>query len=231
MVVLVAVVAVEPEASQLLFVAVVAVEPEASQLVFVAAVSAEPQASEPVFVAAVSAEPEASEPVFVAAVSAEPQASEPVFVALEPLDVSEPQVSVDIAVVFVALIPAFVVAIEVDIPGFPRIFVHHKICSFANLSSSVEIVDKESVHSSTGVHSNYGFCSILSNLDLHHNKNLEHRYNNPSPGHNKLSDTNDLPIDATKNHSRNTGLHRSQGMHTHRSSQASLSHLEVQQIR
>ena len=208
MVVFVAVVAVERGASEPVFVAAPSVEPGASEPVFVAAPSVEPGASEPVFVAAPSVEPGASEPVFVAAPSVEPGASEPVFVAVHIADVSEPQASVDIAVAFVALIPASLVAIELDIPGFPRFFAPHKICSFANFPSSVEIVDKEFVHNSIGVHSNYGLCSILSSLDLHHNKNLEHRYNSPNPGHNNVSDTNDLPIDATTNHCRNTCLHR-----------------------
>jgi hypothetical protein len=177
-------------------------------VVFVAVVAAEPEASQLVFVAVVAAEPEASQLVFVAVVAAEPEASEPVFVAEDIADVSEPQASVDIAVVFVVLIPVSVVVIEVDTPGCPSFLAFPNTCSFANFSSSVEIADKESVDSSTGVHSNYGLCSILSNLDLHHNKNLEHCHSRPSPGHNKLSDTNDLPIDATRNHPRNTCLHR-----------------------
>ena len=109
-------------------------------VVVVAAVSVEPQASESVFVAAVSVEPRASEPVFVAAVSVEPQASEPVFVALEPLDVSELQASVDIVVVFVVLVPVSVVVVEVDSSGRPKFFAFPNICSFPNCSSSVEVV-------------------------------------------------------------------------------------------
>ena len=96
----------------------------------------------------------------------EPEVSELVFVAVDIADVSGPQASVDIAVVFVVLIPACVLVFEVDIPGPPRFFVLPKICSFANSSSSVEIVDKESVHSSTGVRTNYGCGSKLSNVDL-----------------------------------------------------------------
>ena len=146
--------------------------------------------------------------VFVAVVAVEPEVSELVFVAEDIADVSEPQASVDIPVVFVVSTPACVLVFEVDIPGRPRFFVLPKICSFANSSSSVGVVDKESVDSSTRVHTNYGFCSILSNVGLCQNRNLEHCHSRPSPGHNKLSDTNDLPIDATRNHSRNTGLHR-----------------------
>jgi len=158
------------------------------------------------------------------------EVAELVFVAVDIADVSGPQASVDIAVVFVVLLPVSVVAVEVDTPGRPRLFVLPKICSFANSSSSVEIVDKESVDSSTGVHTNYGCCSILSNVDLCQNRNLGHYYSRPSPGHNKLSDTNDLPIDATRNHSRNRCPQQYQEQRTHRSSQATLSPLEVQQI-
>jgi hypothetical protein len=169
--------------------------------------------------------------VFVAVVAVEPEGSELVFVVVDIADVSEPQASVDIAVVFLVLLPASVAVLEVDIPGRPRFFVLPKTCSFANSSSSVEVVDEESVDSSTGVRTNYGFRNNLSNVDLCQNRNLEQGYSRPSPGHNKLSDTNDLPMDATRNHSRNTGLHRYQEQRTHPSYQASLSHLEVQQIR
>ncbi len=171
----------------------------------------------------------AGEPVVAFVVDLE--VSELVFVAADIADVSEPQASVDIAVVFVVLIPACVLVFEVDIPGPPTFFVLPKIGSFANSSSSAEIVDKESVDSSTGVHTNYGCCNNFSNVDPRKNRNLEHCYSRPNPGHNKLSDTNDLPIDATRNHSRNRGLHRCQGQRTHPPSQASLSPLEVQQIR
>ena len=89
-----------------------------------------------------------------------------VFVALDIPDVSEPQASVDIPVVFVALTPACVLVFEVDILGRPRFFVLPRICLFANSSSSVEVVDKESVDSYTGARTSYGFCSNLSNVDL-----------------------------------------------------------------
>ena len=154
-----------------------------------------------------------------------------VFVAEDIADVSEPQASVDIPAVAVVLTPGCVLVFEVDIPGSPRFFVLPKICSFANSSSSDEVVDKESVDSSTGVRTKYGFCSNISNADLCKNRNLVHCYNRPSPGHNKLSDTNAPPINATRNHSRRTNLHRYQEQRTHRSSQASLSRLEVQEIR
>ncbi len=116
-----------------------------------------------VWVAAVAGVAEPAVDV-VAAVAVDPEV---VFVAVVSIaDVAEPQASVDIAVVFVVLMPACVLVFEVDIPGPPRFFVLPKICSFANPSSSVGIVDKESVDSSTGVRTNYGCCSILSNVDL-----------------------------------------------------------------
>jgi hypothetical protein len=113
-------------------------------------------------VAAVAVDPEV---VFVAVV-ADPAVAELVFVAVDIAYVSGPQASVGIAVVFVVLIPACVLVFEADIPGPPRSFVLHKIFSFANSSSSAEIVDKESVHSSTGVRTNYGCGSKFSNVDL-----------------------------------------------------------------
>ena len=164
--------------------------------------------------------------------AAEPEV---VFVAAEPeasvADVAEPQASVDIAVAFVVLVPVSVVVVEVDSSGRPKFLAFPNVDHYASSSSSVEVVGKESVHSPTGARTNYGLCSILSNLGLHQNRNLEHCYNNPSPGYNNVSDTNDLPIDATTNHSRKTCLHLYQEQRKHRSYQASLSHPEVPEIR
>ena len=158
---------------------------------------------------------------------------EVVVLVVEPevVFVSEPQASVYIAVAFVVSVPVSVVVVEADSPGRPKFLSFPNIDHFASLSSSAEIVGKESVHSSIGARTNYGLCSILSSLDLHQNKNLEHCYNNPSPGYNNVSDTSDLPIDATTNHSRKRGLHQRQEQRTHRSYQALLSHLVVLQIR
>ncbi len=89
-----------------------------------------------------------------------------VFVAVDIADVSEPQASVDIPVVSVVLTPACVPVFEVHIPERPRFFALPKTCSFPNSSSSDEVVHKESVDSPSGVHTNYGFCSNLSNVDL-----------------------------------------------------------------
>ena len=161
------------------------------------------------------------------------EVSEPgvVFVAVVSVaDVAEPQASVDIAVAFVVLVPVSVVVVEVDSSGRPKFLAFPNVDHYASSSSSVEVVGEESVHSPTGARTNYGLCSILSNLGLHQNKNLEHCYNNPNPGHNNVSDTNDLPIDATTNHSRKTGLHLSQEQRKH-TYQVSLSHPVVRQIR
>jgi hypothetical protein len=231
---------IPPEVSEpALFVASESVVAEVSEpvVLFVALVS---EVSEPEVdvVAVVVVEPEVvfvvdlevSEPVlFVASVS---EVSEPVlFFASESVpDVAEPQASVDIAVVFVVLIPVSEVAVEVGSPGRPRFFAFPNACSFPNCSNSVGGVDGESVHNSTGVRTNYGLYSILSNPGLHQNKNLEQCYNNPTPGYNNVSDTNALPRNATTNHPRNTYLHlyREQRRHT---SQVALSLVVVWQIR
>ena len=165
--------------------------------------------------------------VVVSAVDLEVSEPEVVFVA----DVAEPQASVDIAVAFDFLVPVSVVLVEVDSSGRPRFLAFSNVDHYASSASSVEVVGQESVHSSNGVRTNYGLCSILSNLGLHQNKNLEHCYNNPSPGYNNVSDTNVLPTDATTNHCRRRCPRLRQGRRKHRSYQASLSHPEVPQIR
>ena len=197
-------------------------------------------------VVVLAAEPEVSEPgvvfvavVFVAVVSvadvAEPQVSvdiAAVFVALlSAADVAEPLAFVDIEPAFAVLAPVSVVVVEVDSSGRPKFFAFPNICSFPNCSSSVEVVGEESVHSSTGARTNYGLCSILSNLGLHQNRNWERCYSDPSPDRDTVSETNDLPMDATSNHSRKTSPHLSPEQRTHCSFQASRSHPEVHEIR
>ena len=144
--------------------------------------------------------------------------------------VSEPQASVDIAVAFVVLVLVSGVVGEVDSLGRPKFAVSPNAYSFPSLSSSVEFDDEVFVGSSIGARTNYGLCSTLSNLDPRQNKNREHTYNKPSPGHNNVSDTNGLPMGATTNHSRKRGLPQHQGKRKHRS-QAALSILVVRQIR
>jgi hypothetical protein len=160
------------------------------------------------------------------------EVSEPgvVFVAVVSVaDAAEPRASVDIAAAFAVLVPVSGVVVEVDSSRRPRFFAFPNICSFPNCSSSFEAGGEESVHSPTGVRTNYGLCSILSNPGLYQNKNLEHCYNNPSPGYNNVSDTSDLPKNATTNHSRNRSLHQCQEQRRHRS-QVSLLTLVARQI-
>jgi hypothetical protein len=199
---------------------VLAAEPEAFALVFAAA-----ELSPEVVVLVV-------EPEVVSVVDLEVSEPGVVFVAVVSVaDAAEPPASVDIAVVFDFLVPVSVVVVEVYSSERPMFLVFPNVDHFANSSSSVEVVGYESVHSSTGARSNYGLCNILSNLGLHQNKNLEHCYNNPSPGYNSVNDTSDLPMDATTSHSRKTSLRLSQEQRKHQLYQASLSHPEVPEIR
>ena len=153
---------------------------------------------------------------------------EVVFVAVVSIpDVSEPQASVGIPAVFDALIPVSAVVVDVDSSGRPKFLAFPNVDHDATSSNSVEGLGDESVHSSTGARTKYGLCSILSNLGLHQNKILEHCYNNPNPGCNNMSDTNDLPTDATTNHSRKTDRHLYLEQRKHRPYQASLLPLAV----
>jgi len=144
--------------------------------------------------------------------------------------VAEPQASVDTAVAFHVSVPVFVVVAEACSSGHPKFLAFPNVDPFANCPSSVEVVGEESVHSSTDARTNYDLCSILSNLGLHQNKNLEHCYNNPSPGYNNVNDTNDLPKNATTNHSRNRSLHQCQEQRRHRYQVTQLT-LVVREIR
>jgi hypothetical protein len=146
-------------------------------------------------------------------------------------DVAAPRASGNTPVPSAASAPVSVVVGEVDIPGHPTFFAFPNVEYYARSASSDEDVGDESVRSSTGGHANYDFYSILSTLDLHHNKRSEHCYNNPSPGHNTASDTNDLPMDATRNHSRKTGLQRFQEQRKHWVYQALLLHPVVRKTR
>jgi hypothetical protein len=208
----------EPEVFALVFAAaelspevvVLVVEPEVFALVFAAA-----ELSPEVVVLVV--EPEV---VFVAVVSV---------AVVSIADVAEPQASVDIAVAFVVLVPVSVVVVEVDSSGRPKFLAFPNVDYFASSSSSVEVVGEESVHSSTGARTNYGLCSVLSNLGLHQNRTLGLYHNNATPGHNNGSDTSDLPTDATTNHRRKRCLRLSQGRHRH-TYPVSLSPLAVREI-
>lgn len=63
---------------------------------------------------------------------------------------------------------------EVDNSEHRSLFVLTNIVQYASFSSSVGVFDYESVHSSTDVLANYGFDSILSNLDRYWNRIVEH---------------------------------------------------------
>ena len=180
-------------------------------------------AADPFPEAALTAEPA------VAFAAAEPEA---LVLAVEPevAFVSEHRVSADIAVAFVVFVPVSVVVVEVDSSGRPKFLAFPNGDHFASSSSSVEVVGEESVHNPTGARTNYGLCSILSNPVLYQNKNLEHCYNNSSFDYNNVSDTSDLPMDATTNHSRKRVLHQFQEKHRH-SSQVTLSPPEARQIK
>ena len=231
---------VEPVVSEPV-VAVLAAVPEVSSVF-------EPEVFEPV-VAALAAVPEVSSVV-------EPVVSEPEVVALaavpevlsvavfevaasvvvdlgaagpEVAFVSERQASVDTAVAFVVLVLVSVVVGGVDSPGRPRFLAFPNSCCSARSSSSAEVVSEESVDSPTGDRTNHGLCSILSIPDLHQNKMLGHWNNNPSPDYNNVSDTNDLPRNATKNRPRNKGLRQCRVQRKHRPYQAALSPPVVQQ--
>jgi hypothetical protein len=138
------------------------------------------------------------------------------------LDVGEPQASVDTRAAFDVLVPVSGVAVEVDSPGRPRCLAFPSVDCHASPSSSVQVVGKESVHSSMGVRTNDAPCSIFSNPGLRQNKSLELYHNKPNPGHNNVSDTSDLAIDATTSHSRKRSSHLYQGQRR-RTSQGSLS--------
>jgi hypothetical protein len=157
---------------------------------------------------------------------------EVVFVAVVSIpDVSEPQASVGIPAVFDALIPVSLVAVDVDSSGRPKFLAFPNVDHYATSSNSVEGLGDESVHSSTGARTKYGLCSILSNLGLHQNKILEHSHNNSNPGYNNMSDTNDLPTDATTSHSRKTDLPLCLGQHKHHPHQVARLPLVVREIR
>jgi hypothetical protein len=195
-------------------------------------------ASLPVYIHEVA--PEAAAPVVVFEAAAPEVALEAVgsvvvfepagLVAVSGADVAEHRASVDIALAFDVSVPASAVAVEVGSPGRPRFSASPNVDHYANPSSSAEAAGWGSVHSSIGARTNHDSGNVLSNPGLRQNKNLELRCNNPSPDHSTVSDTSGLPIDATRSHSRRTGLHSHQGQHIHRPCQASRSHPEVTEM-
>jgi len=187
-------------------------------------------------VVAFAAEPEIFAPAFAVA-QLSPQIvvlvadPEVVLVAVVSLgDVAESLVFADIAVAFAVLVPASVFVVKVDSSRRPKFLVFPNVDHFASLSSSDEVVGMESVHSSTGALANYDLYNILSNPGRYQNRKLGHDHNNPTPGQNNVSDTNDLPIDATTSHSRKRDRHQYRDRRKHRYP-VSLLTLGVRQIR
>ena len=181
----------------------VVAEPEVFTLAFVAS-----ELSPEVLTLAVELSPEtvsaAAEPeVFALAFGAAELSPEVLTLAVElfpvtvsvvaEFDVFGSQASVDIAAAFVALVLVFVVVVGVDNSGRPKFLAFPNVDYYASFSSFVEVVGRESAHSSTGGRTNHGLCSILSNLGLYQNKNLEHRHNKTRPRYKNVSDTNDFP--------------------------------------
>jgi hypothetical protein len=151
-------------------------------------------------------------PYFAVVSEVDVAAFEVVFVVLvsvvfEIADVVELQAFVGIVFVFVALIPESVVVVYVYNPERPKFFSCPNNGYSASSSSSVEALNEESVDNSKCDRANYGSDSFLSNMGLRQNRILEHYCNKPTHDHNTVSDTTDLPTDATRNHSRKTGLH------------------------
>jgi hypothetical protein len=135
-----------------------------------------------------------------------------VFVAVvSTADVAEPQASGGTRVVFDIAIPVFLyLVVELDSRGLPRFFALPSVDHYARSSSSVEVVDRESVHSPIDVRANHGLYNILSNLGLRQNKKAEHCHNNSTLGYNNVTDTSALPMDATTNRPRKRCLRQCQ---------------------
>ena len=147
-------------------------------------------------------------------------------------DAAGPRVFGDIPVAFVVSALASGVPEDGDSPGRPRFFLAFpNIDCSATSSSSAGVVGLGSVHSPTGAHANHGLCSILSSPGPRRNRTSGRRYNKPSPGHNNVSDTSDLPTGATTSRSRKTGLRLYRVQRTRRLYRAALPPPEAPQIR
>jgi len=155
-----------------------------------------------------------------------------VFVAVVSVpDVSEPRACGSIPAVADGLIPVSVaVLVDLDSAQRPKFFDFPNVHYHASSSSSDEVVGQKSVHNSIDVHANDDLCSVLSNLGLHQNRISEHRYNNSNLGYDNVSDTNDLPMDATTSPSRKTDLHLCLEQDKHRPYQVALLPLVVREI-
>jgi len=120
---------------------------------------------------------------------------------------AEPQVSVDIALVFHFAAPASVAPIEAYSPARPKFRALPNNDLLATPSSSVEIAGREWVDSSMDVRTSYAHYSIPASLDQRRNRSSERGHNKPNPGYSKPTYTNRPPMGATTSHSKKTDLH------------------------
>jgi hypothetical protein len=137
-------------------------------------------------------------------------ASDAVFVALlsvvfDIADAAARRVFVGTSAAVVVLSPVSAAAACAYSPERPNVFSFPNTGCPASSSSCVEAVNEESIDNSKRSRANCDCGSILSNRGLRHNKTLGHCCNKPSHDRNTVSDTSDLPTDATRNHSRKTG--------------------------
>jgi hypothetical protein len=121
--------------------------------------------------------------------------------------VAEPRASLDIAFPFAASVAVPVVSIEVYNSAHPKFLAFPNAADFASSSNFDEADCKELADNSTGARSNGALCSIFSNRGLYQNRILGLYRNNATPGHNTVSDTSALPMDATTSHHRKRYLH------------------------
>jgi hypothetical protein len=128
-----------------------------------------------------------------------------VFGVLSVADVAGPQVSVDIAVAFVVLVPLSVLVVEGDSSGRPTSPAVPSGDSSASPASSVAVVGGESGDSPTGVRANRGCGRTLAIRGRHQNRTGGPGRSTPTPAHNTGTDTTALPRDATTTRSRRTG--------------------------
>jgi len=155
-----------------------------------------------------------------------------VFVVVSTVHVSEHQACGGIPAVSRGLIAvSVVVLVDLDSSERPKFLAFPNVDYHASSSSSDGVVCPQSVHNSIDVHANDDLCSILSNLGQHQNKILEQSHNKPSLVHDNVSDTNDLPMDATTSHSRKIDPHLCLEQHKHRPYQVALLPQGVPEIR
>jgi hypothetical protein len=149
-----------------------------------------------------------------------------VFVAVvsAAADIAEPQTSGNTPVPSAVSVPVSVVVVGADSPGRPMFSAFPNVDRCATAASSGGDVGDESVHNATDSRTSYGLCSILSTLDLRHNRRLEYPHNDPTPCYNTVNDTSHLAMDATTSHSRKRRLYRDLEQHKHCPSRAEVSH-------